>query len=413
MARQSLTHQAIYTGLLLTSPPPAMLYTVTWLTDFAAFLLIFSVQRELAEQAADTLLLGALGAVFSFASAISNAFGGRGSDRIGKRRMALFGTVLLLISLTTVANFSSHRPILFLAYISSGTALGTIYPSLIAWLGQGRTGKLASLAYLRFCIAWNLGMVCGQWTGGWLYGHWGINGPLRLAVPLVVISLFCLLLTREAPLVMLDTSTPSPTPTDRGRARQFSQLAWLANFGGTFSGSILFFLAPHVIVDLGIPASRHGVMLAVGRAVAVATLVLMYKFRTWHFRFSFSVAVQILGICCLIGLARTSSWLVFATMIALLSVMQGFNYFASLTYSNSGRPDSEKGAASGWNEATLALGLSGGSLFGGLAGTALGNRTPFVLAACVIGLLLALQCIRYQMIVRPRFGTSRSEPGSV
>ena len=63
-----------------------MLYTVTWLTDFAAFLLIFSVQRQVAEANSDPLLLGALGAVFSLASAVTSMLGGRGSDRFGKRR---------------------------------------------------------------------------------------------------------------------------------------------------------------------------------------------------------------------------------------------------------------------------------------------------------------------------------------
>ena len=113
-----------------------------------------------------------------------------------------------------------------------------------------------------------------------------------------------------------------------------------------------------------------------------------------------SASAQLLGIFCLIGLSVTTSWIGFAVMIALLSVMQGFNYFASLTYSTAASSDSDKGAASGWNEATLALGLSGGALFGGLIGHTLGNRTPFLLAAGVIGLLLVFQLVRYQMSIR-------------
>ena len=92
-----------------------MLYTVTWLTDFAAFLLIFSVQRQVAEAHSDPLLLGALGAVFSLASAITNTLGGRGSDRFGKKQVALCGTIAVLVSLVSVVAFSSYRTVLFLA----------------------------------------------------------------------------------------------------------------------------------------------------------------------------------------------------------------------------------------------------------------------------------------------------------
>lgn len=382
-----------------------MLYTVTWLTDFAAFLLIFSVQRQVAEANSDPLLLGALGAVFSLASAVTSMLGGRGSDRFGKRRVALCGTIAVLVSLVSVLAFSSHRTVLFLAYITSGAALGTIYPSLIAWIGQGRTDRQESLAYLRFCISWNLGLVCGQWIGGWFYGYWGITGPLYLAIVLTMISFTCLLLTQETPLQLIDCQTNLETVSQNQPARQFARLAWIANFGGTFSGSILFFLAPHVIVDLNIPAGKHGLMLAAGRLVVIGTIFLMHKQPVWKYRFGISASAQILGIFCLIGMSMATSWIAFVVMIALLSVMQGFNYFASLTYSTTASSASQKGAASGWNEATLAMGLSGGALFGGLIGRSLGNRTPFLLAAGVIGLLLVFQLVRYQASVRSQHTT--------
>ena len=377
-----------------------MLYTVTWLTDFAAFLLIFSVQRQVAEANSDPLLLGALGAVFSLASAVTNTLGGRGSDRFGKKQVALCGTIAVLVSLVSVVAFSSYRTVLFLAYIMSGAALGTIYPSLIAWIGQGRTARQESLAYLRFCISWNLGLVCGQWIGGWFFGYWGITGPLYLAMLLTVISFTCLLLAKETPLKIIDCKTDRKTVSPNQPARQFAHLAWIANFGGTFSGSILFFLAPHVIVELEIPAGKHGLMLAAGRLVVIATIFLMHVQPAWKYRFRISASAQIIGIVSLIGLWMATSEIAFAVMIALLSVMQGFNYFASLTYSTTATSDAQKGAASGWNEATLAMGLSGGALFGGLIGRSLGPRTPFLLAAGVIGLLLVvqllLQLVRHQ-----------------
>ena len=73
-----------------------MLYLITWLTDFAVFLLIFSVSRLLAEQQAAALTLGALGALFSAACTLSNVMSGRLSDRLGRRKVAASGMLLLL-----------------------------------------------------------------------------------------------------------------------------------------------------------------------------------------------------------------------------------------------------------------------------------------------------------------------------
>jgi MFS family permease len=158
-----------------------MLYLITWLTDFAAFLLLFTVFRRLAEQGADALLVGIIGAVFSAANALSNAFAGRVSDRAGRRRVAVAGVGLLFASVCGVARFDSRHWPYFVAYTVSGAALGAIYPPIIAWLGQGRNGRGASRVYFVFCLAWNAGVMSGQASGGWLF-HQEASWPLRAAL---------------------------------------------------------------------------------------------------------------------------------------------------------------------------------------------------------------------------------------
>src|SRR5258708_5541378 len=66
-----------------------MLYLITWLTDFAGFLMLFSVERQLAELGFDAAWMGAIGALFSAAGALSTALSGRYSDQVGRRRVAL------------------------------------------------------------------------------------------------------------------------------------------------------------------------------------------------------------------------------------------------------------------------------------------------------------------------------------
>ena len=87
--------------------------------------------------------------------------------------------------------------------------------------------------------------------------------------------------------------------------------------------------------------------------------------------------------------------------VVLLSVLLGYNYFASLYYNRTGHDDRRTGAAFGLNEAFLALGAGGGSLLGGWADSAWGQRAPFQLAAVLIASSLAVQLVWF-VAVRAR-----------
>ena len=66
-----------------------MLYIITWLTDFTAFLLVFAVSRQLAEQNHDAFTLGLSGTLFAGSITISNFMSGRLSNKIGFRRVTI------------------------------------------------------------------------------------------------------------------------------------------------------------------------------------------------------------------------------------------------------------------------------------------------------------------------------------
>ena len=54
----------------------------------------------------------------------------------------------------------------------------------------------------------------------------------------------------------------------------------------------------------------------------------------------------------------------------------------------------------GFHEGTLALGMTGGSLLGGIVGSLEGDRAPFVLAAVVISILALAQIAVYWKWIR-------------
>ena len=380
-----------------------MLYLITWLTDFAAFLLIFTVTRLLAEQEADAFTLGLMGTLFSAASVFSTAISGRLSDRHGRRIVATTGTTLVFFGICGATWLQPGHWSYYVSYAVMGGSLGIIYPSLIAWIGHGRSGKHASRAFLGFCLAFNLGMISGQLVGGWLFEQWGPLTPLYLAMVLTVASVGLLLRLRgdSKPRLNIPPAAATADAETVALSAAFSRVCWAVNIGGTFSMSIVFYLLPKLLVELNIPADQHGMMLAIGRTVSIGTFVSMHASSFWHHRLSISLATQFLGIAGLLGMAYSTTLLGVTIGLASLSALLGYNYFSSLYYSNTGSADHRKGTASGIHEATFALGLTGGALFGGIAGSYFGNRAPFLLAAVVLVVLAVVQVVVYWRLVLP------------
>jgi len=378
-----------------------MLYLIAWLTDFAAIMFIFVSTRALAEEKASIFALGLLGACYALASGLANTVSGRLADRVGRRPVSLVGMALFFLGMLAAVNSSPGSVAFYAAYMVVGCSLGLIYPPVMAWLGQDRVGTSASRTYLRFCLAFNLGIACGQLGGGWMFGEFGSAVPVYVAMGLVAVSFVCLLFMRETdprPSPPVGLSADSSVFPELARA--FSRLSWLANFSGMFSMSILWFLLPHLFVQLKITADSHGLILAIGRGVVITTFMVMHFLPGWRYRFRYTALFHLLGILGLCGILWGSSILVLTIAVCAFSILMGYNYFSSLFYSSTGNSNERKGRAFGWNEAFLGFGAVGGSLLGGWIGSE-NLRSPYLLAAVVVGLSFSVQGIVYWNHVRP------------
>lgn len=379
-----------------------MLYLITWLTDFAGVLFIFVGTRYLSEQNTSPTMLGVLGALYFLASAISSAWAGTVADRWGHRQMSIVGMALLVISLGVNSFWNDEYWIFCVVYVAAGVAFGMIYPPLMARLGHGQSSQTASRRYLFFCLAFNLGIVSGQITGGWAFEKFGVAVALLIALTLASFNLILICLHKENnDEGNLAASEDEGTDVEDNLSQAFARLARFANFGGMFSMSMLWFLLPQLVISLEISADRHGLILASGRMVVMGTYLLLHLTSFWHHEFRITGCAQAVGAVGLIILSLADSSLELAVGLAALSTMMGYNYFASLFYNATGSSHQRKGRAFGLNEASLGLGAAGGSLIGGLTANDLGSRAPFQLAALLITILLFVQCIVWWKSIRP------------
>ena len=289
----------------------SQIFALTMLTEFAMFMIVFTVSRNMAESNASSQLMGYVGSGHAWVFAITSVICGRMADRISFRRMIVMSMTMIALGILGCLIFEAGTWPFYLAYGLTGMGSGATYPSIIARLSRdsaqrvGRTGISRNLIY--FCFAWNLGMSLGTLVAGSVHDigqHW----IFILAIAAVMFNM--LVLSREQSGAIPDDQEVIPAPDVLERrvlSAAFVKLAWLANLGSTFAMGIMFYIFPDLAVNVGISAEHHGLMLTVMRAMVVVTYILMYRSRFWHHRFITSAASQGLAVAglCLMAVAQT------------------------------------------------------------------------------------------------------------
>ena len=134
----------------------------------------------------------------------------------------------------------------------------------------------------------------------------------------------------------------------------------------------------------------------------------MHRAAFWHYRLSASVASQVLAAVGLIVIARAESAVTLLIGLTLLGQLVGYNYFSGLFYSTAGSSHERRALAAGIHEATLAVGMAVGTIVGGVLGTLVNQRVPYLLAAAVLLVMVVVQAVAWWRWVRsPRQASCR------
>lgn len=390
-----------------------LLYLSCLIVDFSAFVVIFVVTRRLAEQTHDTWYLGIFGAALAFSAGMASLLSGWLSSRFDSRIVFVSGSLTVSLAVVCCASGDTATITFLPQYCLFGIGLGFIYPTLIGWLNRNEDVQVnhrgMSRTLILYCVSWNVGMMCGQLTAGSLFEK-GVEWLYGLAFAASVVNVF--LSIAAARLVTVRPHDSVTDNSDEGMvtagdrlsgsdppnlkiAANFKRLSWIANLGVTFGVSLVIHLLPDLVVTIGIAADSHGVLVACGRVVVIATYLLMHVGSFWHYRFSISLASQLLGLIGLLVIAWADSAVILYLGLILHSQLVGYNYFSGLFYSTAGSSHDRRTLAAGIHEATLSTGMAAGTLAGGVLGTIIGQRAPYVLAAVVLGVVMVVQTIAW------------------
>lgn len=380
----------------MTSRLNLVLYLICGLTDFAAFIVVFAVSRGLAQADVEPWYLGVVGAGVAASAGVGSLLGGWLAHRFNGRAVFVSGAIIMWLSIAACGAADLRSAWLLPGYWLLGIGLGFQYPPLIGWLNQGKDAHAnrrgVSRTLILFCIAWNIGMMCGQLTAGWLFASGPImlySAALSAAGVNVVVALVAVRLVARLPVVVIDIASPQHEVVKL--AATFKRLSWIANLGGMFGGSMVLHLLPDLAVHIGIPADSHGILLACWRGVIIATYLLMHFVGFWHYRLGTSLAAQALAAVGLVVIAGAHSAGMLLIGLALLGQLVGYNYFSGLYYATAGSAHERRTLAAGIHEATLAAGMAVGTIIGGMVGTLIDYWAPYLLAAAVIVVLMAVQ----------------------
>lgn len=386
-----------------------ILYLICGLTDFASFAVVFVVSRGLAERHAEPWYLGLVGTGLALSAALSSLLGGWLAHRFDGRFVFVAGSVAMGLSIVACGLGDPLSSRFLPGYWSLGIGLGFLYPPLIGWLNQGEDAHAnrrgVSRTLVLFCVAWNVGMMCGQLTSGVLF-QWGKGWVYGVAL---LAALANLLLVLVAVFQVSSFAAVSITRTPHESeavelAAAFKRLSWIANLGGMFGASMVIHLLPDLAVAIGVHPDSHGKLLASWRGVIVGTYLLMHCATHWHYRLSTALASQALAAFGLVIIARAESALALLAGLTLLGQLVGYNYFSGLFYSTAGSSHERRALAAGIHEGTLAAGMAIGTIAGGVLGSLVGRRMPYILAASVMVALIFVQSTAWWRWVRPLCG---------
>lgn len=223
-------------------------------------------------------ILGAFGA----AMAVTHIPAGRLADRIGRRPLLVFAWFTGLVS-TVIMAIARELPLFIAGMMGYGLTAFVASP-LGSYVTAARGNWSVGTALAMTTATFNMGMVLGPITGGWIGDRYGLRAVYFVAAGMFVLSTFIILLIQDQPVDHHDPKAPPLTLLNNTRLKSFLGVVAFAVFAMYLAQP----LTPNFLEDVrDMSLSNIGVVFAMG-ALGNAILALALSRFKPHLGFVFA-----------------------------------------------------------------------------------------------------------------------------
>lgn len=212
--------------------------------------------KELGSSEAEIgLILGAFGA----AMAVTHIPAGRLADRIGRRPLLVFAWLTGLAS-TVVMAIARELPLFIVGMMGYGLTAFVASP-LGSYVTAARGNWSVGTALSMTTATFNIGMVLGPITGGWIGDHYGLRSVYFIAVGMFAVSAIFIFLIQGQPIDHHDPESPPLHLLNNTRLKSFLGVVAFSVFAMYLAQP----LTPNFLEDVrGLSLSNIGVVFAMG-----------------------------------------------------------------------------------------------------------------------------------------------------
>ncbi|NLJ36948.1 MAG: MFS transporter [candidate division WS1 bacterium] len=378
-------------------PKPWGIFSAAFLLDLAQGCVGLSLQFLAVAMGAVPRILGMLGAFGSTGYAITCIFAGGWSDRIGRKRSAAIGMVLVATMWLLYTLAPTPTWLLLMVPIGGG-ALGLIWPAMQAWLAERTSPNQRALNRNLglFNVAWSSGLVLGPIAAGYLWLDSLPARPFIVCASIGVCVLLILLRTPGGgPALRRDMASGKDQALHESHAwERLMKLSWVGNFGSWFAGATILTMFPKLGIDeLGFSHPTVGILIFCYQGALTAMFFLARTTQRWQGKLWPLPVAEWVSLCAMLFAALYArSAPAFGVCFALSGAAAGVTYVSSLYYSING-PSETIGRRTGLHESILGIGALAGGLISGDIAMRMGLRTPYIAVAIVLALVILFQLV--------------------
>lgn len=378
-------------------------YVAALLMDICAGIVFLGVPLLAHRLGASVVQLGYIGTIGGISYAVVCPFAGRLGDRIGRKYTILVGNGLFGAAYLLMGQV--HRlGLLFVLVPFGGAGAALFWPSIQAWVSEGKDRETLMHSLRGFNVAWSIGLIVGPVIGGLLYEvdpYMPFYAGVGLVSMLAVLTLFAS--PREGqrpdPYAVMEVR-----PEQVSRDRVFLHMAWVANFVAWFIAGMVRNIFPKLAVELGIPPGVLGRLIGLVAMAQMVGFLWIHRSDRWPYRIVPLMAFQCLAVVGSMMVYLFSSTYLFGIAFALIGLSMAMTYSSSLFYSV--YAEQRKGAKTGLHEGILGSGGVFGALLGGLVAGAFGLKAPYALCLGVSLIGMSVQGMLYVRGVYRRRGVT-------